>query len=121
MLLTEASSHHAVLLLPEPNDPNASLLSASELHRHFKLLIKALRVGPDYAIDYPSSANVAEEALCHAIKAYDALTALLLGTFWTAYAGCRLFHKFERKYAEYRLICPSCHRTFLAVEVPPLP
>ncbi|CAD6340558.1 unnamed protein product [Miscanthus lutarioriparius] len=121
VLLANASSHHAALLLPEPDDPDASPLSASELRRHFKSLVKSLRVGPDYAAAYPSSADAAEEALCRATEAYEALTAPPPGTFWTACAGCRLLHEFERKYVGYRLICPSCRRTFLAVKVPPPP
>ncbi|CAD6262597.1 unnamed protein product [Miscanthus lutarioriparius] len=120
VLLADASSHHASLLLPEPDDPDASPLSASELRRHFKSLVKSLRVCPDYAAAYPSSA-AAEEALGRATEAYEALTAPPPGTFWTACAGCRLLHEFERKYVGYRLICPSCRRTFLAVEVPPPP
>ncbi|XP_066378154.1 uncharacterized protein [Miscanthus floridulus] len=121
VLLANASSHHAALLLPEPDDPDASPLSASELRRHFKSLVKSLRVGPDYAAAYPSSSDAAEEALCRATEAYEALTAPPPGTFWTACAGCRRLHEFERKYVGYRLICPSCRRTFLAVEVPPPP
>jgi hypothetical protein len=122
VLLSDASSHYAALLLPEPDDPDASQLSASELRRHFKSLVKSLRVGPDYAADYPSSADAAEEALCRATEAYEALTAPPApGTFWAACAGCRFLHEFERKYVGYRLICPSCRRTFLAVEVPPPP
>jgi hypothetical protein len=116
-----ASSHYAALLLPDPDDPDASPLSASELRRHFKSLVKSLRVSPDYAADYPSSADAAEEALCRATEAYEALTAPPPGTFWTACAGCRLLHEFERKYVGYRLICPSSRRTFLAAEVLPPP
>jgi hypothetical protein len=121
VLLSDASSHYAALLLPEPDDPDASPLSASELRRHFKSLVKSLRVGPDYAADFPSSADAAEEALCLATEAYEALTAPPPRTFWTACAGCRLLHEFERKYVGYRLICSSCRRNFLAVEVPPPP
>jgi hypothetical protein len=39
VLLADASSHHATLLLPEPDDPDTSPLSASELRRHFKSLV----------------------------------------------------------------------------------
>jgi hypothetical protein len=77
VLLADASSHHAALLLPEPDDPDASPLSVSELCRHFKSLIKSLRVGLDAttAAAYPSVAAAAEEALDRATKAYEALTA----------------------------------------------
>ncbi|PWZ06532.1 hypothetical protein Zm00014a_006472 [Zea mays] len=123
VLLADASSHHAALLLPEPDDPDASPLSASELRRHFKSLVKSLRVGLDAATAaaYPSVAAAAEEALGRATEAYEALTAPAPGTFWTACAGCRLLHEFERKYVGYRLACPSCRRTFIAVEVTPPP
>ncbi|WOL17433.1 hypothetical protein Cni_G26225 [Canna indica] len=40
-------------------------------------------------------------------------------TFWTACTTCRLLHEFNRKYVGYRLVCPSCRKSFLAVEVPP--
>ncbi|XP_074585820.1 uncharacterized protein LOC141841551 isoform X2 [Curcuma longa] len=39
-------------------------------------------------------------------------------TFWTACTTCRLLHEFKRKYVGYRLVCPSCRKSFLAVEVP---
>jgi hypothetical protein len=86
VLLADASSHHAALLLPEPDDPHASPLSVSELCRHFKSLIKSLRIGLDTttAAAYPSVAAAAEEALDRATKAYEALTAPAPGTFWTA-------------------------------------
>uniref|UniRef100_A0A804P1B8 Uncharacterized protein n=1 Tax=Zea mays TaxID=4577 RepID=A0A804P1B8_MAIZE len=99
VLLADASSHHAVLLLPEPDDPDASPLSTSELRRHFKSLVKSLRVGLDAATAaaYPFVAAAAEEALGRATEAYEAPTAPAPGTFWTACAGCRLLHEFERK------------------------
>ncbi|GMI75479.1 hypothetical protein HRI_001217200 [Hibiscus trionum] len=37
--------------------------------------------------------------------------------FWTACSRCRLLHKFERKYLGHNLVCPSCKKSFLAVEV----
>lgn len=40
-----------------------------------------------------------------------------LDTFWTACSTCRLLHKFERKYLEHNLVCPSCKKSFEAVEV----
>ncbi|PWZ52598.1 hypothetical protein Zm00014a_037375 [Zea mays] len=103
VLLADASSHHAALLLPEPDDPDASPLFASELRRHFKSLVKSLRVGLNAATAaaYPSVAAAAEEALGHATEAYEALTTPTPGTFWTACAGCRLLHEFERKYVGY--------------------
>lgn len=38
-------------------------------------------------------------------------------TFWTACSTCRLLHKFERKYLGQNLVCPSCKKSFKAVEV----
>ncbi|GFZ08707.1 DNAJ heat shock N-terminal domain-containing protein [Actinidia rufa] len=38
-------------------------------------------------------------------------------TFWTACSTCRLLHKFERKYLGHNLMCPSCKKSFTAVEV----
>ncbi|XP_062233786.1 uncharacterized protein LOC133930994 [Phragmites australis] len=118
VLLADASSHHAVILLP-----SSSPLSASALRRHFKSLAKSLRVHPDDAVSSPAVARAAEEALGRAASAYEALTAPapVPATFWTACAGCRLLHEFERKYVGFRLICPSCRRSFLATEVPPPP
>ncbi|CAL5036313.1 unnamed protein product [Urochloa decumbens] len=120
VLVADASSHHAVLLLPD--DASASPLPASALRRHFKSLAKSLRVDPAAS---PAIAAAAEEALDRAAEAYEALTAPApapaLGTFWTACTGCRLLHEFERKYVGYRLICPSCRRSFPAAEVPPPP
>ncbi|ONM51203.1 hypothetical protein ZEAMMB73_Zm00001d018735 [Zea mays] len=103
VLLADASSHHAVLLLPEPDDPEASPLSTSELRRHFKSLVKSLRVGLDAATAaaYLFVVAAADEAVGRATEAYEVLTAPAPGTFWTACAGCRLLHEFERKYVGY--------------------
>lgn len=38
-------------------------------------------------------------------------------TFWTACSTCRLLHQFESKYIGHNLVCPSCKKSFLAVEV----
>ncbi|KAI9178365.1 hypothetical protein LWI28_025689 [Acer negundo] len=37
-------------------------------------------------------------------------------TFWTACSRCRLLHQFERKYLGHNLVCPSCKKSFEAVE-----
>ncbi|CAI9095304.1 OLC1v1031225C1 [Oldenlandia corymbosa var. corymbosa] len=37
-------------------------------------------------------------------------------TFWTSCSTCRLLHKFERKYLGHILVCPSCKKSFEAVE-----
>lgn len=38
-------------------------------------------------------------------------------TFWTACSTCRLLHQFERRYLGHSLVCPSCRKSFEAVEV----
>ncbi|XP_030524843.1 uncharacterized protein LOC115737035 isoform X2 [Rhodamnia argentea] len=38
-------------------------------------------------------------------------------TFWTACSRCRLLHQFERKYLGHSLVCPSCRKSFKAMEV----
>ncbi|KAK9164432.1 hypothetical protein Syun_005334 [Stephania yunnanensis] len=38
-------------------------------------------------------------------------------TFWTACSTCRLLHEFERRYLGHNLVCPSCNKSFRAVEV----
>ena len=38
-------------------------------------------------------------------------------TFWTACSTCRLLHQFERKYLGHNLVCPSCRKSFQAVEI----
>ncbi|KAJ9181162.1 hypothetical protein P3X46_009320 [Hevea brasiliensis] len=38
-------------------------------------------------------------------------------TFWTACSRCRLLHQFERRYLGHNLVCPSCKKSFEAVEV----
>lgn len=36
--------------------------------------------------------------------------------FWTACSRCQLLHQFERKYLGHSLMCPSCKKSFKAVE-----
>lgn len=38
-------------------------------------------------------------------------------TFWTVCSTCRLLHQFESKYIGHNLMCPSCKKSFLALEV----
>ncbi|KAM1993057.1 hypothetical protein TB2_008931 [Malus domestica] len=38
-------------------------------------------------------------------------------TFWTACSTCRLLHQFERRYLGHNLVCPSCRKSFKALEV----
>lgn len=37
--------------------------------------------------------------------------------FWTACSTCRLMHQFHRRYVGHNLMCPSCKKSFLAVEL----
>ncbi|CAN6586363.1 unnamed protein product [Malus baccata var. baccata] len=38
-------------------------------------------------------------------------------TFWTACSTCRPLHQFERRYLGHNLVCPSCKKSFKALEV----
>ncbi|KMZ68774.1 DnaJ domain containing protein, expressed [Zostera marina] len=42
---------------------------------------------------------------------------LPMDTFWTACGTCRVFHEFDRKYLQQKLMCPGCRKSFIAVEV----
>ncbi|KAM7493847.1 hypothetical protein LguiB_028456 [Lonicera macranthoides] len=44
--------------------------------------------------------------------------AVAVPTFWTACSTCQLLHKFERRYLGHNLMCPSCKKSFKAIEVP---
>uniref|UniRef100_A0A8I6Y7M2 DUF3444 domain-containing protein n=2 Tax=Hordeum vulgare subsp. vulgare TaxID=112509 RepID=A0A8I6Y7M2_HORVV len=124
VLLADAGCPRATLLLPE--DPKSSLASDPDaVRRHYKSLSRSLRPD-DGASSYPAAAAAAQEALRRAADAYAALKEERDApppppTFWTACAGCRLLHEFDRQYVGFRLTCPSCRRTFLGSEVPPPP
>ncbi|XP_071723735.1 uncharacterized protein [Rutidosis leptorrhynchoides] len=47
----------------------------------------------------------------------EKLSGFCVETFWTACSECRLMLKFERKYLGHNLVCTSCKKSFLAVEV----
>ncbi|GJN01118.1 hypothetical protein PR202_ga18357 [Eleusine coracana subsp. coracana] len=124
--LRAARKHARRAALLDPTCPRAALiLTAASV-----LLADQSSHHADGAASSPAvAAAAAEEALDRAAAAYEALTEPapdpdpdpVPGTFWTACAGCRLLHEFERTYLGYRLMCPSCRRTFLATEVPPPP
>ncbi|PHT58304.1 hypothetical protein CQW23_00667 [Capsicum baccatum] len=38
-------------------------------------------------------------------------------SFWTACSGCKLLHQFDKKYLGHNLMCPSCKKSFEAIEV----
>ncbi|KAF3448873.1 hypothetical protein FNV43_RR09589 [Rhamnella rubrinervis] len=42
---------------------------------------------------------------------------VVAGTFWTACSRCRLLHQFDKRYLGHILVCPSCRKSFEAVEV----
>uniref|UniRef100_A0A0D9WL04 Uncharacterized protein n=1 Tax=Leersia perrieri TaxID=77586 RepID=A0A0D9WL04_9ORYZ len=118
VLAADQSSPRATLLLPTSTS-SPSPLSPSSLRRHYKSLTKSLRSGASSSF---SVASAIKDAIQRADDAYAALSAPAPPpTFWTACAGCRLLHEFDRKYVGFRLMCPSCRRTFLAAEVPPPP
>ncbi|OAY68528.1 uncharacterized protein LOC109727355 [Ananas comosus] len=137
VLRADPSDHYGVLRLPP-------LSSAAAIRRRYKTL--ALDLHPDRS-PFPSSSSssavaVAEEAFKRVAESFRVLSDRSLkrrldlrlrrgrrspppeeeeeraATFWTACAACRLLHEFHRRYVGYRLVCPSCRKSFLAVEVP---
>uniref|UniRef100_A0ACD5ZQQ1 Uncharacterized protein n=1 Tax=Avena sativa TaxID=4498 RepID=A0ACD5ZQQ1_AVESA len=124
VLLANADCPRATLLLSE--DPDSSPdHDPPAIRRQYKSLCRSLRHDAGVAPSPIVSAAV-EKALRRVATAYAALKEELVApapppTFWTACAGCRLLHEFDRQYVGYRLTCPSCRRTFLASEVPPPP
>ncbi|XP_072995975.1 uncharacterized protein [Typha latifolia] len=121
ILRASPSDHYAVLRLP-PFSPFSSI------RRQYKSLSLALH--PDKS----SSSVAAEEAFKRVADSFRFLSDRSLKrdldlrlrrnsspTFWTACATCRLLHEFDRRYVGYRLVCPSCSKSFLAVEVPTPP
>ncbi|KAK1604327.1 hypothetical protein QYE76_028000 [Lolium multiflorum] len=124
VLLADSDSPRAILLLSD--DPNSSPdHDFPAIRRHYKSLCRSLRLDAGASLS-PVISAAAEEALRRVDGAYAALKEQSDApdpppTFWTACAGCRLLHEFDRQYVGYRLTCPSCRRTFLASEVPPPP
>ncbi|KAF8380777.1 hypothetical protein HHK36_028271 [Tetracentron sinense] len=95
----------ALLLHPDKNP-----FSASE--EAFKRVSEAFRVLSDKTRrkEYDLMLRIALQS-----KATDTVKAA--DTFWTACSTCRLFHQFERRYIGHSLMCPSCRKSFVAVEV----
>ncbi|KAM0823691.1 hypothetical protein ACQ4PT_070709 [Festuca glaucescens] len=124
VLLADSDSPRATLLLSD--DPSSSPdHDFPAIRRHYKTLCRSLRLDAGASSSTVVSA-AAEEALRRVADAYAALKEQWEApdpppTFWTACAGCRLLHEFDRQYVGYRLTCPSCRRTFLASEMPPPP
>ncbi|KAG6509621.1 uncharacterized protein LOC121974530 [Zingiber officinale] len=133
VLRADSSDHYKVLRLPPFSSPLA-------VRKQYKTLSLALR--PDHAAaSLPSCAEDAFKCVTESFRVlsdrslkrdYDLRLRLSLSsaaatkdgravppsTFWTACTTCRLLHEFKRKYVGYRLVCPSCRKSFLAVEVP---
>lgn len=130
-LRADSSDHYKVLRLPPFSSPLA-------VRKQYKTLSLAIR--PDKAAaNLPHYAEDALKCVTESFRVlsdrslkrdYDLRLRLSLSsatkngraapssTFWTACTTCRLLHEFERKYVGYRLVCPSCRKSFLAVEVP---
>ncbi|MCD7464998.1 hypothetical protein HAX54_000350 [Datura stramonium] len=89
--------------------PDKNPFAASE--EAFKLVSEAFRVLSDKIRrkEYDVKLRVAMQS---AVMAEGETT-----TFWTACSTCRLLHQFEKKYLGHNLMCPSCQKTFEAVEV----
>ncbi|XP_055819777.1 uncharacterized protein LOC129888791 [Solanum dulcamara] len=90
--------------------PDKNPFAASE--EAFKLVGEAFRVLSDKIRrkEYDVKLRVAMQS---AVMAEESETT----TFWTACSTCRLLHQFEKKYLGHNLMCPSCKKTFEAVEV----
>ncbi|XP_058103990.1 uncharacterized protein LOC131247984 isoform X2 [Magnolia sinica] len=76
----------------------------------FKAIGLALRVLSDKALRRRFDADLRATLRSRAKEAG-------IETFWTACSACRLFHEFDRKHVGKRLVCPSCKKPFVAVDV----
>ncbi|XP_008812991.2 uncharacterized protein LOC103723748 [Phoenix dactylifera] len=135
ILRADPSDHYKVLRIPPFSLP-------SSIRRQYKTL--ALALHPDKSSSsVPSASAATSEAFKRVADSFRFLSdrgrkrdfdlSLRLAkekeasaaaegpveTFWTACTTCRLLHEFDRRYVGYRLICPGCRKSFLAVEVPP--
>nr|DAD30039.1 TPA_asm: hypothetical protein HUJ06_031507 [Nelumbo nucifera] len=100
--------------------PDKSSCIASE--EAFKRVGEAFRVLSDKVKrkEYDLKLRMALQLREAAATTEAAATEKTVGTFWTACSTCRLFHQFERRYVGHSLVCPSCRKSFLAVEVTPV-
>ncbi|KAG6596710.1 Chaperone protein dnaJ 49, partial [Cucurbita argyrosperma subsp. sororia] len=100
----------ALLLHPDKN-PYAGSEEA------FKLVNEAFRFLSDKVrrkeYDLKLRIRIQDEKIGDA----DAEVATESETFWTACSTCQLLHQFEKRYVGYNLVCPSCRKSFKAVEV----
>lgn len=98
----------ALLLHPDKNPYSGS-------ENAFKLVDEAFRFLSDKVrrkeYDLKLRIRIQDE------KIGDAEVAVESETFWTACSTCRLLHQFEKRYVGYNLVCPSCRKSFKAIEV----
>ncbi|KAJ4955512.1 hypothetical protein NE237_012295 [Protea cynaroides] len=97
----------ALLLHPDKNTSVASEDAFKRVGEAFQLLSDKIR-----RKDYDLKLRIALQS-----QATTAATYSSVDTFWTACTTCRLFHQFERRYIGHSLMCPSCKKSFLAVQV----
>ncbi|KAG1360579.1 Chaperone protein dnaJ 49 [Cocos nucifera] len=136
ILRAAPSDHYKVLRLPPFSLP-------SSIRRQYKTLALALHPDKSSSSAPSAAAAAAADAFKRVADSFHFLsdrgrkrdfdlslrlakekeaTAAAEGpveTFWTACTTCRLLHEFDRRYVGYRLVCPGCRKSFLAVEVPP--
>ncbi|KAL7111859.1 hypothetical protein ACP275_05G116200 [Erythranthe tilingii] len=100
----------ALTLHPDKN-PSAAAEEA------FKLVGEAMGVLSDKIRrkEYDMKIRVSMQAVASEEAELGAEGGVL--TFWTSCSACRLLHQFERKYLGHNLMCPSCKKSFKAMEV----
>ncbi|OVA02852.1 DnaJ domain [Macleaya cordata] len=98
----------ALILHPDKNTCIASEEAFKHVGEAFRVLSDKIR-----RKDYDLKLRIALQS--QATTSNNAVS--MVDTFWTACSFCRLSHQFEKRYVGHRLICPSCKKSFLAVEV----
>ncbi|XP_043726070.1 uncharacterized protein LOC122672664 [Telopea speciosissima] len=100
----------ALLLHPDKNTSVASEDAFKRVGEAFQVLSDKVR-----RKEYDLKLRISLQS--QATAAAATTTSSSVGTFWTACTTCRLFHQFEKRYIGHRLMCPSCKKSFLAVQV----
>ncbi|KAI8566987.1 hypothetical protein RHMOL_Rhmol02G0086200 [Rhododendron molle] len=97
--------------------PDKNPFPASE--EAFKLVAEAFRVLSDKIRrkEYDMRLRIAMQSEATEGGGGGGVETAAADAFWTACSTCRLLHKFERKYLGHDLVCPSCKKSFKAVEV----
>ncbi|XP_023750161.1 uncharacterized protein LOC111898496 [Lactuca sativa] len=103
----------ALILHPDKNKFVASEEAFKLVNEAFSVLSDKIR-RKEYDMKLRIAIQTEAEAEAGVDPGGDAVT---LDTFWTACSTCRLLHQFERKYLGHNLMCPSCKKSFKAVEV----